>query len=296
MSDILIVGEAPNARGGGLTRSRVSELAGRPWEEWADWVNLLDEWPGSGRGKGSAWNGTAARRRAETLDLTSYDLAILLGRRVAGAMIPGGAGFPFFRWTECAGLRMAVIPHTSGIVRFWNEPENVAKARGFLTEVAGQGSHVHATLATGIADEGVEPLTKGDQMSTNTKARPAGTRKRRAAKASTAAPVAKRITGRDAVIAAFRAAGKPLTPNEAAALVIDSGVAPDLGAVGSTPVDYRLYAPIYREAKKGRFYELVSTGPSKFKLRSDAPASEPELVEALKKQVAKAKAAAKSAK
>lgn len=65
---------------------------------------------------------------------------ILLGRRVASAVIPGGAGFPFFRWTERDGARVAVIPHTSGIVRWWNDPENVEAARRFLSELAGQSA------------------------------------------------------------------------------------------------------------------------------------------------------------
>jgi hypothetical protein len=133
---ILIVGEAPGRRAGGLTRTRVSNLAGVPWEEWADWLNLLDDHPGlSTTGKGSGWNTRAARARAETLDLSAYDAVILLGRRVAQAVIPAGAGFPFFRWTERNGTRVAVIPHTSGIVRFWNDPANVRMAKGFIREL-----------------------------------------------------------------------------------------------------------------------------------------------------------------
>lgn len=304
--NVLIVGEAPNKTGGGLTRTRISELAGRPWDEWADWTNLLDEWPGSGRGKGTAWNATFARRVADGLDLSGYETVILLGRRVGGAMIPGGAGFPYFRWTERGGVRMVVIPHTSGIVRWWNDPENVAKASSFLTDLA---SSKHASIATGVTVEGMSPSEEGEQQMAATAATKRRTRKTAAAareaaptkrasrKTATAPAVEKeqKLTGRAAVIAAIRAAGKPLTPNEAAALVIDSGVADTLDVKGDTPMDYRLAAPVYREAKKGRFYELVSTGPSKFKVKSDAPTSDPELVATLKKQVEKATAAAKKA-
>lgn len=134
---VLIVGEAPGGRNaGGLTRKRISELAGRPWEDWADWVNLLDEYPGPGRYKGSAWNGAAARQGAASLDASGYESVVLLGRRVASATLPGGAGFPFFRWTEWRGARAVVIPHTSGIVRWWNDPENVRAAARFLSGLA----------------------------------------------------------------------------------------------------------------------------------------------------------------
>lgn len=144
----MIVGEAPGRRAGGLTRTRLTELAGEPWEDWADFVNLLPEQPAAAR-KGSSWDVRAARRAALELDVSGYDAVILLGRRVAQAMIAAGAGFPFFRWTEerlgptgLAALpsesatphRLAVIPHTSGIVRFWNDPASVARATEFLRE------------------------------------------------------------------------------------------------------------------------------------------------------------------
>ena len=130
--DVLILGEAPGRFAGGLTRTRVSDLAGRPWEEWADWRNLLEDWPGPGRGKGSSWNPGRGKIAASELPLADWPLVFCLGRRVAGAVLPGGAGFPFFRLTQHRGTTVAVIPHTSGIVRFWNEPENVERASTFL--------------------------------------------------------------------------------------------------------------------------------------------------------------------
>ncbi len=136
MPPILILGEAPGPRAGGLTRRRVSELAGRPWEEWAVWRNLLDDYPGRGRGKGSAWNQRAARQAWEEMEIHGYAAVVMLGRRVAAAIIPGGGGFPFFHWTNLEfDIYGAVIPHTSGIVRFWNDPENVAKAERFFAEM-----------------------------------------------------------------------------------------------------------------------------------------------------------------
>lgn len=256
MPRVLIVGEAPGRTDGGLTRRRISELSGRPWEEWADWLNLIDEWPGPSR-KGSAWNAAAARRRAESLDLSGYEVVVLLGRRVAGAMLPGGAGFPYFRWTERGSARAVVIPHTSGIVRWWNDAENVATARRFLTDIARQSAgRKESTMTT----KPKEPKAK--------------------------APA--KVTAREAVIATLRAAGRPMAPSEVSAIVIEANVVPDLAKTGTTPADYRIEAPIYREAAKGRFYKRVETKPAKFALRDDAPASEPELVATLRRRIADA--------
>lgn len=97
MNRVLIVGEAPGAgRRDGRTRSRLVELSGRPLDEWADWRNLLDDWPGQSR-KGSGWDARAARESAAALDVSGYEVVVLLGRRVASVVIPGGAGFPLFR-------------------------------------------------------------------------------------------------------------------------------------------------------------------------------------------------------
>lgn len=267
---ILIVGEAPGRHSGGLTRQRVSELAGAPYEEWADWQNLIADYPGRGAGKGSAWNVVAARRGVGELTprLAGYDHVILLGRRVAGVIIPGGAGFPFFRWTDGHGTRLAVIPHTSGIVRFWNDPENVEAAQRFLAEIV--------------------PTTKEAPMATTRSSRSSASTTKKKATRSTPAAKTEVVADRDAILAAMRAAGEPLTPNEAAAVVIAAGVVRP--ASPATPLDYRLAAPIYREAKKGRFYKRVGDDkPARYAPTDDAPASDRSLVAALKAEVVKAK-------
>lgn len=136
----LILGEAPGRHSTSKWSSgRIRDLADRDLDEWADWVNLIEEWPGPAeRGKGSAWNARLAVKWAEELreTLRDYRGVICLGRRVAGVVLPGGGGFPYFRWTESRGAKLVVIPHPSGIVRWWNEPENVERAREFLTALA----------------------------------------------------------------------------------------------------------------------------------------------------------------
>lgn len=92
-------------------------------------VNLLGYWPGpSPSGKGSAFPLDEARRAAETLPLA--DGSLLCGRRVAQAY--GLARVPFLEWIDARGRRVAVIPHPSGVSRWWNDPENVRRARIFL--------------------------------------------------------------------------------------------------------------------------------------------------------------------
>lgn len=139
----LIVGEAPG-RGvirAGTSGDRLSGYAGRPVEEWADWVNLLDEWPGyQARGKGTRWSHRAAAARVATVPFGDYDRVVLLGRRVAAAVLPAGAGLPFLRWIDHDGHRFAVVPHPSGIVRWWNDPGNAAKAAAFLAPLTAETS------------------------------------------------------------------------------------------------------------------------------------------------------------
>lgn len=55
---------------------------------------------------------------------------ILLGAAVAGAM--GVADQPHFRWFRTSWGVASVIPHPSGKNRWWNEPDNVSRARHFM--------------------------------------------------------------------------------------------------------------------------------------------------------------------
>lgn len=146
----LIVGEAPSMRTSrpfaGRSGERLADLAGVPLEQLRSrfrLVNLLAYWPGpSASGKGSAFPLAEARSRAGETPLPPGSL--LCGRRVAQAFGLGRA--PFLEWVEGdarggrtngAGrptARVAVIPHPSGVCRWWNDPENVDAARRFLRE------------------------------------------------------------------------------------------------------------------------------------------------------------------
>lgn len=130
----LIVGEAPNNSGRhtvpGVILSRLRPLS-------IPRRNLLLEWPG-GQGKGSSFPlelaGEAARKlmrvtpRARPL--------ILAGTRVARAFGLKRSQYEFLRWFEFRGRRIAVVPHPSGIVRWWNDPKNRAALERFLKDAS----------------------------------------------------------------------------------------------------------------------------------------------------------------
>lgn len=130
---ILLVGEAPGRRPGrtlsGLDR-RLASLA------WAPRVNLLDRYPGSA-GKGARFPIAPARGAAERLlyAVPEADL-LLVGGRVASAFGLRRFEYDWLEFFEREGRSFAVVPHPSGIVRWWNEPENRRAAELFADEVA----------------------------------------------------------------------------------------------------------------------------------------------------------------
>jgi hypothetical protein len=96
-------------------------------------VNLIKRWPGpsASRNKGDAFPLERAARAAARLELGDGPV-ILLGKGVAGAF---GARADFFEWFELRGRRAVVIPHPSGVSRWWNEPANRRRASRFIRSV-----------------------------------------------------------------------------------------------------------------------------------------------------------------
>jgi hypothetical protein len=130
---ILLVGEAPGRRPGrtlsGLDR-RLRSLA------WAPRVNLLDRHPGSA-GKGARFPigpaRSSARRLLEAVPEASF---VLVGARVASAFGIPRFEYDWLEFFELRGRSFAVVPHPSGIVRWWNDPGNRRAAELFADEVA----------------------------------------------------------------------------------------------------------------------------------------------------------------
>ena len=133
--ELLIVGEAPN-RG---TGTRVlSSLDRRLWMlAWVPRINLLDHYPGPSR-KGSNFPLAPAKRRAEELlEVIPEAEFLLAGSRVARAFGMRSFDYDYLEPFEFRGRCFAVIPHPSGIVRWWNDPRNRRAAEVFAEEVAG---------------------------------------------------------------------------------------------------------------------------------------------------------------
>lgn len=102
-----------------------------PFMQRVDAVNLLGRWPGP-QGKGSAFPLAEARAAALALDVAGRARVLLAGRRVAAAW-PWRAPSDYLRWEAGpGGVLLAVIPHPSGVNRWWNEPEHRDAARRFL--------------------------------------------------------------------------------------------------------------------------------------------------------------------
>lgn len=138
----LIVGEAPARTTvgappfAGRTGARLAELAGIDrLRDGFDVVNLLDRWPGPSGAKGSLFPLARAREAAVLLaPRLRRRHVVLAGRRVAAAFWL--ARLPYLAWETVGGADVAVLPHPSGVCRWWNEPENVAAASAFLRGLA----------------------------------------------------------------------------------------------------------------------------------------------------------------
>lgn len=134
----LLVGRAPARRmaGRGAFRGRSGErlaaLAGTDLDgllRAVDAANLLGEWPGK-QGKGDAFPMAAARAAAGVLDVSGRPLVVAVGKRVAAAM---GLRRPeYFAPAAWRGVPLVVVPHPSGVNRWWNDPVNVGKMHAFM--------------------------------------------------------------------------------------------------------------------------------------------------------------------
>jgi uracil-DNA glycosylase len=146
LSRPVIVGQAPGRTPGeilgGRAGRRLASLAGiDELGDGFDLVNLLDEYPGaSPNGKGDLFDDRLGRAAAFTLAPRLRDRrVVLLGRRVATAF--GVGREPAFVWMPAGAIveqrviaswECGIMPHPSGIVRWWNDPENWRRASEFL--------------------------------------------------------------------------------------------------------------------------------------------------------------------
>jgi uracil-DNA glycosylase len=135
----LLVGEAPGLRtsgpafgGGGASGRRLARLAGLArLAEVFDCVNLLDAWPGPA-GKASAFPLGRAREAATALleERGPGQVVVCVGSRVWAAfgLRPAESLTAVAREGTC----FVLIPHPSGVNRWWNEPGAEERAGRFL--------------------------------------------------------------------------------------------------------------------------------------------------------------------
>lgn len=139
---LLLIGMAPSRTGDpcrvleGRTGVWLVDLMGLDLGEYlrlTDRVNLFDSWQGRREGKGDLWPAREAAVRASGM------LPLLVGRSVVliGRCVAVSFGLPrmeWLTWTEVLGARLAVVPHPSGIVTWWNNRANVERAGAFLRD------------------------------------------------------------------------------------------------------------------------------------------------------------------
>lgn len=129
---IVIVGQAPGPRSGdrafdGRSGDRLARYMGlsdrRDLLEHFELLNLLRRYPGPAGDKGDAFPAGRARRAARRLSGRLRARTVLLaGKRVGAAF---GVGAEYLEWgTHEQGFAFVVIPHPSGVNRWWNDPDN----------------------------------------------------------------------------------------------------------------------------------------------------------------------------
>lgn len=141
----LIVGEAPSRLGDpskpitGKCGAKLAEFAGLTGPEFRRVfarMNLLQRWPGSA-GKGTRWDAAEARRLATEARRSRFvgrRTVLLLGWRVAAAFEVRVEGY--FVQACCGGATAIVVPHPSGVNRWYNEPANRKRMVRFMRRVA----------------------------------------------------------------------------------------------------------------------------------------------------------------
>lgn len=124
----------------GRTGEKLAEMLGCTYDEYlrlSQRFNILPEWPGRKSGKGDKFPKVVARINAQRI---SYSLAgctvLFLGINVGRIFkFPGNP----LEWKTVQGpagttYSAAVLPHPSGINRWWNSSQNRKSAERFMKQ------------------------------------------------------------------------------------------------------------------------------------------------------------------
>jgi hypothetical protein len=153
---VRIYGQAPSRTSnpyrplGARSGRKLAALAGITVEELAERAelrNLLATYPGPARAKGDRWLAADAALAAgfEIARWEHGDRIVLLGRKVAAAFRVRADFLVEFSWMVADDgdrflgriVECVVLPHPSGVVRFWNDPEKTAAAAEILSVFLG---------------------------------------------------------------------------------------------------------------------------------------------------------------
>ena len=146
MGKMIFVGQAPSCETDerpaftGRCGRFLAEMLGLPQEEMLRrflFINLLPRFPGKAKG-GDAFPMDQARVYAEALAsfFSRKNSVVLLGRNVAKAFNLGS--LDLLSWhhpVQTHGARTAMVPHPSGINRWYNDEANREKATWFLRSI-----------------------------------------------------------------------------------------------------------------------------------------------------------------
>ena len=141
----LLLGPAPGRRGGrafapapGSAGMHLARLLGVPdVAELFPVANLLSDWPGPAAfGVGDDLNAAALRAAGIAFDPDRWPRIIMVGRAVA-RVLSAPPTTPYLTWFPLTDrTEAALLPHPSGINRWWNDPDNRTRAAVFLLAAA----------------------------------------------------------------------------------------------------------------------------------------------------------------
>src|SRR3989442_346740 len=145
-----MIGQAPSRRAlpgdrplSGAVGAKIARMAGLTLEQFLErtWTaNLIDEWPGK-RGKGDAFPkkdaALGALRVGVSKEFVCATVIVLLGRSVAAAFAEIYGAKSLLKADVCEPLPggFAILPHPSGIDRWYNDAANRRRAASFLKRI-----------------------------------------------------------------------------------------------------------------------------------------------------------------
>ena len=144
---LLLIGQAPSARSADVTKAlegslnvvKLCRLFGCSWREYiqeTERINVLGYWPGKA-GKGDVFPIAEARALAVgLLPKLRRRKVLFVGKATARVF---GCEAPPCQWDDHYNqhgwaFAFAIIPHLSGVNRWWNDPNHHAQAEAFMRE------------------------------------------------------------------------------------------------------------------------------------------------------------------